>query len=59
MNLHESTLLAGIPNAPSVYSPNANPELSRQRHSQVVRQMIKYEYLDEVKGNELLKQIEK
>ena len=59
MNLHESTLLAGIPNAPSVYSPNANPELSRQRHSQVVRQMIKYEYLDEVKGNELLKEIEK
>lgn len=59
MNLHESTLLAGIPNAPSVYSPNANPELSRQRHSQVVRQMIKYEYLDEKKGKELLKEIEK
>lgn len=59
MNLHESTLLAGIPNAPSVYSPNANPELSRQRHSQVVKQMIKYEYLDEKTGNELLKEIEK
>lgn len=59
MNLHESTLLAGIPNAPSVYSPNANPDLSRQRHSQVVKQMIKYDYLDEAKGNELLKEIEK
>ena len=26
MNLYECTLLAGIPNAPSVYSPNVNPE---------------------------------
>lgn len=59
MNLHESTLIAGIPNAPSVYSPNANPELSRQRHAQVVKQMIKYDYLEEKEGNELLKQIEK
>lgn len=59
MNLHEATLLAGIPNAPSVYSPNANPELSRQRHSQVIRQMIKYDYLEEAKGEELLKEIEK
>lgn len=59
MNLHEATLLAGIPNAPSVYSPNANPELSRQRHSQVIRQMVKYNYLDESKGEELLKEIEK
>ncbi|MBR3881664.1 MAG: transglycosylase domain-containing protein [Clostridia bacterium] len=59
MNLHEATLLAGIPNAPSVYSPNANPELSRQRHSQVIRQMVKYNYLEESKGEELLKEIEK
>ena len=59
MNLHESTLLAGIPNAPSVYSPNANPELSRQRHVQVINQMIKYEYLDKSTGENLLKQIEK
>mgnify|MGYP003299200066 CR=1 FL=1 len=59
MNLHESTLLAGIPNAPSVYSPNANPELSRQRHAQVINQMIKYEYLDKSTGEDLLKQIEK
>lgn len=28
MNDYESTLLAGLPNAPSVYSPDVNPELS-------------------------------
>ncbi len=45
MNLYESTLLAGIPNAPSVYSPNVNPELSRQRQKKVISSMVKYGYL--------------
>lgn len=45
MTLYESTLLAGIPNAPSVYAPTKNPELSRQRQGQVVRKMIAQGYL--------------
>ena len=45
MNLYECTLLAGIPNAPSVYSPNVNPELSKKRHAKVLRSMVKYGYL--------------
>ena len=45
MNLYECTLLAGIPNAPSVYSPTKNPELSKQRQSQVLNKMVKYKYL--------------
>lgn len=45
MNLNESTLLAGIPNAPSVYSPTVNPELSKQRQQKVIRSMVKYGYL--------------
>ena len=35
----ECTMLAGIPNAPSVYNPVVNPELARQRQQQVIRKM--------------------
>lgn len=45
MTPYEATLLAGIPNAPSVYSLSANPDLAAQRQSYVVRQMVKYGYL--------------
>lgn len=54
MNLYESTLLAGIPNAPSVYSPTKNPELAKQRQAQVINKMVKYEYLEEEKAKEIL-----
>lgn len=43
----EATLLAGIPNAPSVYSLTSNPELAVQRQKYVLQQMEKYGYLDE------------
>ena len=39
MDQYESTLLAGIPNAPSKYAPTVNPELAAQRQLQVVRRM--------------------
>lgn len=42
---YEATVLAGIPNAPSVYSLSANPDLADQRQDYVVRQMVKYGYL--------------
>lgn len=54
MDLYESTLLAGIPNAPSVYSPTKNPELSKERHAQVLNKMVKYEYLTEEQADQLL-----
>ena len=41
MNDYESILLAGIPNAPSVYAPTRNPELAKERQLQVVEKMIK------------------
>ena len=37
MNLYECTLLAGIPNAPSVYAPTKNPELAKERQAQVIK----------------------
>jgi len=45
MTYYESTLLAGIPNAPSVYSPDVNPELSYQRQQQVLARMVDCNYI--------------
>ena len=54
MNLYECTLLAGIPNAPSVYAPTKNPELAKQRQAQVINKMIKYKYLTQEQANDIL-----
>lgn len=45
LNAQECTLLAGIPNAPSVYAPTINPDLALQRQRQVVRDMVTWGYL--------------
>ena len=39
MTEYESTLLAGIPNAPSRYAPTKNPELAAKRQLKVVERM--------------------
>lgn len=54
MNLYECTLLAGIPNAPSVYAPTKNPELAKQRQAQVLKKMVKYKYLTQKQADEIL-----
>lgn len=54
MNLYECTLLAGIPNAPSVYAPTKNPELAKQRQAQVLKKMVKYKYLTRKQADEIL-----
>ncbi len=40
MTLAESALLAGVPNAPSVYSPKVNPELAAKRRKKVLSAMV-------------------
>lgn len=45
MDENQCTLLAGIPNAPSVYDLTQNPDLAAQRQRQVLHLMVKYEYL--------------
>ena len=47
LNLFESSMLAGIPNAPSVYAPTKNMDLATQRQKQVLDKMIKYGYINE------------
>ncbi|MDD2376783.1 MAG: transglycosylase domain-containing protein [Clostridia bacterium] len=53
MTLYESTLLAGLPNAPSVYALNSNPALAKERQNQVLDCMVKYNYLTEVQAQEV------
>lgn len=55
MTEYESSMLAGIPNAPSVYAPTKNPDLAKQRQNQVLDRMIKYEYITEEEKQNILK----
>ena len=56
MTDYECILLAGIPNAPSVYAPTKNPELAKQRQRQVMEKMIENGYLIEEEADEIIKQ---
>ena len=51
----EWIILAGIPNAPSVYAPTVNPDLTKQRQKQVIDKMVKYGYLTEERANAIIK----
>ena len=53
LTLDEASMLAGIPNAPSVYSPTKNPELAKQRQAQVLERMVKYKYISQETANEI------
>lgn len=45
MTISDATMLAGVPNAPSVYAPTANPDLTVSRQKKVISSMVKYNYL--------------
>ncbi len=47
MNLAESTMMAGIPNAPSAYAPTVNKELCKERQNKVISSMVEYGYLSQ------------
>ena len=57
MNQQECTLLAGIPNAPSVYAPTKNPDLAAQRQRQVLDKMVDNGKLTEQEAEDLLIQV--
>lgn len=52
----ELILLAGIPNAPSVYAPTKNPGLAKQRQKQVINKMIEYGYLTRTQADKILEE---
>ena len=46
LTLPEMALIAGLPQAPSVYSPYHNKDLAKQRRNQVLLRMYKMKYID-------------
>lgn len=52
---YEAVMLAGIPNAPSIYAPTKNLKLAKQRQEQVLDKMVKYKYITEEDAQEILK----
>jgi membrane peptidoglycan carboxypeptidase len=53
MTLSEATMLAGVPNAPSVYAPTANIDLTISRQKKVIASMVKYNYLSQEEADEI------
>lgn len=52
----EAVMLAGLPNAPSNYSPDVNPELAVERMKQVLESMVENKLIDQALSDELVSQ---
>ena len=55
LSLDEASMLAGVPNAPSVYAPTVNPDLAQKRQAHVLNCMVKYGYISQEKADEIIK----
>lgn len=53
LTLDEATMLAGIPNAPSVYAPTVNMDLCKSRQAKVIRSMVKYGYITQEQADRI------
>ena len=56
MNDYEATLLAGVPNAPSVYSPKVNPDLATKRQEKIIDCLVECDYISEDEGIKILQE---
>lgn len=54
MNLYECTLIAGVPNAPSVYAPTKNMSLARKRQEHVLKTMVKNNYITQEEADSII-----
>lgn len=52
LNLAQTALIAGIPNAPSSYNPYSNPQLATQRRNEVLNAMVENEKISQSQANE-------
>src|SRR5438477_6612742 len=55
LNLGEIAMLAGLPKAPSLYNPIANPQRAKQRQQYVLRRMTELGYITAAQYDEALK----
>lgn len=54
LSVSESIMLAGIPNAPSVYNPKENLKLAKERQKQVIDKMIENDKLTKKEAKMIL-----
>lgn len=54
MDLNECTMMAGIPNAPSVYAPTKNPDLTKSRQAHVLETMVGNGYISQEEADEII-----
>jgi len=54
LTLDEATMLAGIPNAPSIYAPTINPDLAKKRQRHVLNKMVEYGYISQEEVSAIL-----
>jgi len=52
----QSTILAGIPNAPSAYAWNTHPELAKERQQKVLKSMVRQKYFTQQEADEIASQ---
>jgi len=54
LNLAECTILAGLPQAPSKYSPFRHPERAKQRQIYVLNRMVEEGYINNIQATEAI-----
>ena len=47
LNLDEASMLAGVPNAPSLYAPTVNMDLAKKRQRHVLNKMVENGYISQ------------
>ena len=57
LTLDESALLAGLPKAPSIYSPYVNPKLSIVRRNEVINQMLEQGHITLLEAKNALNKV--
>lgn len=55
LTIDEAAFLAGLPQAPSLYSPYINPDLAVKRRNEVLKAMAEQSYISSKQKDELLK----
>lgn len=58
LTLYEATMLAGVPNAPSLYAPTVNFHLTQSRQKKVVSSMVETGTLSQEESDKLYTQID-
>lgn len=56
LNLSEAAFLAGLPQAPSLYSPYINPDLAKKRRNEVLKAMLEEKYIKKTVYEKLSKE---